>query len=56
MFPEDACGSSVIQVAHIMHPTSKLMVTTERYLNKYIDDKNYGDVFISSGKTRQKAN
>ena len=54
-FLKDARGSSVIQVAHITHPTSKLMVTTEHYLKKYIVDKNDRNVCISSGKVRQKA-
>ncbi|XP_050706510.1 tigger transposable element-derived protein 1-like [Eriocheir sinensis] len=54
-FLKDARGSSVIEVAHITHPTSKLMVTTEHYLKKYIEDKNDRNVCISSAKAREKA-
>lgn len=38
-FLKDAQGSSGIQTAHITHPTSRLMVTKEHCLKKYIGDK-----------------
>lgn len=39
-FLKDTRGSSVIEVAHITHHTSKLMVTKRIYLKKYIERKN----------------
>lgn len=50
---KDVPASSVIRVAHITHPISKQMITTEHYLKRYIDSKNDQVVWISSGQTRK---
>lgn len=54
-FLKDAQESSVIEVAHITHPTSKLMVTKIIYLKKYIERKNDGclHLYLLIGQDRR---